>query len=385
MRLSQSCVGAAESAALCRVIEHGYLGMGAESIAFEAALADFLGVPAEHVAAVATGTAALHLACQAVCPRGSAVLVPSLTYVAAFQAITAAGCQPVPCEVLAPTCTLDYHDAAQRLAALRAHKANPPVSAIMPMTYAGNPYELDSLHHFAAQHGLRVLSDAAHAFGSKHKHRLVGSFGDITCFSFDGIKNITCGEGGAVVCSNAQDCQRIRTARQLGVQGDSAARAAGKRILDPEVEEQGWRYHLSNLHAAVGLVQLARLLPELAPKRKALAARYCQNLQDVPHCSLLHCHEQDDIVPHIFALRILTQQPALRDSLRQALAAAGIESGIHYKPCHLLARFGKGTPALPVTEMLYSQLISLPLHPNLSLEDVDQVCTILKTVLLRTH
>ena len=381
MRLSQSCVGAAESAALSRVIAHGYLGMGAESLAFEAALANFLQVPVEHVVAVATGTAALHLACQAVCPRGSAVLVPSLTYVATFQAISAAGCQPVPCEVLPHTCTLDLDDVAQRLEALRQDPHSPPVSALMPMTYAGNPYQLDALHSFATEQGLRLITDAAHAFGCQHQGRLVGSFGDITCFSFDGIKNITCGEGGAVICSNAHDSHRIRTARQLGIEGDSLARAAGKRLLNPEVYEQGWRYHLSNMHAAVGLVQLARLRHEFAPKRKALAARYCHNLCAMPQLALLHSAAHDDIIPHIFALRVLGNKPELRDSLRHTLSLAGIESGLHYKPCHLLAYFGKGIPQLPVTEMLYNELLSLPLHPALELDDVDTVCSLLATAL----
>ena len=196
MRLSRSIVGEAEAEAVRRVIvEDGYLGMGHETCLFEQELAAYLGVAPGQVVTTNTGTAALTLAVDAIAPRDAArkpqILVPSLTFVASFQAIVAAGCEPVACDVLAGTGTIDLGDAARRI--------TPDTLAIMPVHYASNPWHLDEVHAFAREHGLRVIEDAAHAFGCLHHGRKIGSFGDVVCFSFDGIKNITSGEGGCAL------------------------------------------------------------------------------------------------------------------------------------------------------------------------------------------
>ena len=184
MRLSRSIVGEAEAEAVRRVIcEDGYLGMGSEVQRFEKEVAAFLGVPEDRVITANSGTAALHLAVQAATDPGDEVLVPSLTVVASFQAISAARAVPVACDAREDTATLDLNDAARRLTAA--------TRAIMPVHYASNPVDLDNIYAFAQQHGLRVIEDAAHAFGCLYKGRKVGSFGDVACFSFDGIKNIT--------------------------------------------------------------------------------------------------------------------------------------------------------------------------------------------------
>ncbi|MDE5879357.1 MAG: DegT/DnrJ/EryC1/StrS family aminotransferase, partial [Desulfovibrio sp.] len=189
MRLSRSIVGGAEARAVARVIEEdGYLGMGAETRRFEEELAAYLGVAPWQVVSANSGTAALHLAVFAALkgvaepPEAPEVLVPSLTFVASFQAVLAAGCVPVACDVLRETGTLDVADAARRL--------TPRTIAVMPVDYASNPWHLDETYAFAREHGLRVVEDAAHAFGCRHHGRKIGSFGDLVCFSFDGIKNI---------------------------------------------------------------------------------------------------------------------------------------------------------------------------------------------------
>ena len=261
MRLSRSIVGEAEAEAVRRVIvEDGYLGIGAEVKRFEQELASYLGVDPELVCTANTGTSALTLAVDAVAPcrfgegaRGS-ILVPSLTFVASFQACTACGVTPIACEVLPETGTIDLADCEKRL--------KKDTFAIMPVHYASNPWQLDEVYAFAARHGLRVVEDAAHAFGCRHDGRLIGSFGDVACFSFDGIKNITSGEGGLVVCQDRETARIAQDARLLSVEGDTRARFAGERTWDPDVVRQGWRFHMSNIMAAVGRVQLSRLMAE---------------------------------------------------------------------------------------------------------------------------
>ncbi|MCK9376407.1 MAG: DegT/DnrJ/EryC1/StrS family aminotransferase [Syntrophobacterales bacterium] len=364
LRLSKSVVGQAEAEAVSRVIlEDGYLGMGREVAAFEQELQDFLGCSDRQVICVNSGTAALHLAVQAVTRPGDEVLVQSLTFVASFQAIAAAGALPVACEVDPETVTLDLADARRRL--------TPKTRAVMPVHYGSNPGDLDAIYEFANQQDLRVIEDAAHAFGCLHGGRKIGSFGDIVCFSFDGIKNITSGEGGAVVTKDPQVARRIRDARLLGVEKDTEKRYAGQRSWDFEVHHQGYRYHMSNVLAAIGRVQLRRFPGEFGPKRVALAGLYRQLLREAPGVCLLAA-DLREIVPHIQPVRVLAGR---RDALREFLGSQGIETGIHYRPNHLLSFFGGGQVPLPVTEKLYGELLSLPLHPEVTEAEVRWICS----------
>lgn len=367
IRLSKSVIGTEEAEAVSRIIlDDGYLGMGREVQLFEDELAKFLNVGRDKVISVNSGTAALHLAVQGVTSPGDEVLVQSLTYVASFQAITAAGCVPVACDVCPGTVTIDLDDAERKL----THKTK----AIMPVHYASNPGNLDAVYSFAKLHGLRVIEDAAHAFGCTYKEKKIGSFGDIICFSFDGIKNITSGEGGAVITADFEIAGHIRDARLLGVEKDTRKRFTGRRSWDFDVEDQGYRYHMSNIFAAIGRVQLGRFSNEFAPKRVALAQRYRANLADISGICFLDI-KLGPIVPHIQPIRVMN---GLRDELRAYLNGAGIETGIHYKPNHLLTYYGGGKTALPLTERLYDQLLSLPLHPALTIDEVDRICSVIR-------
>lgn len=368
LRLSRSVVGREEAEAVTRIImEEGYLGMGAEVQRLEAEIAAYLGVAAANVSCVNTGTAALHLAVQAAVPQGGEVLVQSVTYVASFQAIRAAGAVPVACEALPASVTIDLDDAARRL--------TPRTRAIMPVHYAGYAGDLDAVYAFADRHGLRVIEDAAHAFGSSHRGRLIGSFGDIVCFSFDGIKNITCGEGGAIVSADPAVNAAVKDARLLGVERDTEKRFAGQRSWNFDVTAQGWRYHMSNIMAAIGRVQLRRLPQEFAPARRRLSALYRELLQDTPGVALLET-DAEGTVPHIMAVRITDGR---RDTLRGLLDDEGLTTGLHYRPNHLHTLFGGASRSLPVSERLEKELLTLPLHPALSEDDVRAVCTRLRT------
>ena len=364
VRLSKSTVGEAELEAVSRVIGRGYLGMGSEVELFERELADFLETE-RPVVCVNTGTAALHLAVQACgIGHGDEVLIPTLTYVSDFQAVSATGATPVACDVKAETGTLDVEDAANRI--------TPRTKAIMPVHYASGPGDLNEVYALARAHGLRVVEDASHAFGSRWKGCPVGATGDILCFSFDGIKNITSGEGGAVVTGDQEVAGRVRDARLLGVEKDTEKRYSGQRSWEFDVTRQGWRYHMSNLFAAVGRTQLRRLAADFAPKRIQLARRYARLLDSVPHVRHLNL-DYGNVVPHIFPILIENGQ---RDRTRRALLEEGIESGIHYKPNHLLSFYGGGKQRLPVAEALYQNLLSLPLHVELTETDQDRIVEI---------
>ncbi len=364
IRLSKSCLGDAEKQAVMGVLDRGFLGMGAEVRPFEEALTEFLGRPA---VCVVNGTAALHLALQA-CDLGQddEVLVPSLTYVASFQAISATGAKPVACDVDNRTMTLDWRDAESRL--------TPHTRAIMPVHYSGGVGDLDGIYAFAQRHNLRVIEDAAHAFGSTHNGKRIGGFGDIACFSFDGIKNITSGEGGCVVTNDQKVLQRVRDARLLGIEKDTEKRYSGQRSWEFDVTSQGWRYHMSNIMAAIGLEQLLHF-GRAAVIRQARAQLYDELLRHHSRIQPLP-RDYDTVVPHIYVVRITGLKD--RKILQAQLLEHGIQTGVHYQPNHYLSLYRDPNAApLPVTEAIYPEIITLPLHSELSEDDVRFIVSLL--------
>lgn len=366
IRLSKSIIGEQETKAVKEVIENiGYLGMGTEVQKFELEIEGYLGLVNRKCVCVNSGTAALHLAIESITKPGDEVLLPSLTYVATYQAVVAAGCIPVSCEVDPETLTIDINDAEKRM--------SPRTKAIITVHIASNPGYLSSLYNFANNNGLRVIEDAAQAFGCVYKGTKVGAQGDIVCFSFDGIKNITSGEGGAIITEDMNVLEKVKDARLLGVSKDTEKRYAGSRSWDFDVTSKGYRYHMSNIFAAIGRVQLKRLDNEFGPKRKMLKQEYIDLLALNSNIILQKSIDEADIIPHIFILRILGGK---RDAIFKVLTEQGIQVGIHYKPNHLLSLF-KSSYNLPITEQIYSEIITLPLHPQVSLDQVNLICTII--------
>lgn len=359
IRLSKSSVGPEEKLALERVIDVGYLGMGEEVRLFEEELGIFLG-GARDVICVSTGTAALHLALASLdIGPDDEVLVPTITYVASFQAVSATGAKPIACDVRLDDAYIDIADAERRLTSR--------TRAIMPVHYASGTRGLEAVYDFARVNDLRVIEDAAHAFGGSYKGQKVGATGDIVCFSFDGIKNITCGEGGAIVTGDPEIARRARDGRLLGVERDSDARFAARRSWTFDVRHQGFRYHMSNLMAAVGRAQL-RKIDGFSRRRRELAARYCRELGALNRINLLDL-DWENIVPHIFVVRVVDGS---RAELIARLAERGIETGFHYQPNHKLSFFGSNT-ALPVAERLADEIVTIPLHAGLTNEEQTSV------------
>lgn len=367
IRLSKSVLGDEEIKAVTEVLKREYLGMGEDVHLFETNLMHFFG---REVTLVNTGTAALHLALEGIgLQKGDEVLVQSLTYVACFQAIRAAGATPIACEVYDNTLTIDLEDAE--------YKLTENTKAIMPVHYAGNVGNLEAIYTFAKKHKLRVIEDASHAFGTTYKNKPIGSFGDICCISMDGIKNITAGEGGMIITSDKEVQKRIKDARLLGVENDTESRFKGTRTWDFDVKYQGWRYHMSNLMAAIGYTQLQKF-PFFKMRRQLLATIYQNELKNI--AKIVDCN-YEEVVPHIFVIRVPAEK---RDLIKNKLAESNIATGIHYKPNHLLSLFqeNQDNKTLKHTELVYRQLITLPLHPELSEEDVLFICSIIKSLIL---
>ena len=357
IRLSKSSLSYLEKQSVMRVLDKEFLGMGDEVHQFERMLSEFFGRPA---ICVANGTTALQLAIQS-CDigPGDEVLVPSLT---SFQAISANGAIPVACDINEMNLGISLVDAEKRL--------TNKTKAIMPVHFAGDASGLDDIYAFAKKHRLRVIEDAAHAFGHLTNHGRVGSNGDIACFSFDGIKNITSGEGGCIVASDENVLERLKDMRLLGVKKDTDMRYGGSRSWEFDVVEQGWRYHMSNIMAAIGIEQLKRF-EVFKLQRQMLVNKYDQLLGAVPGIHL-YKRNYDYVVPHIYVIRI----PGMinRAVLREYLLKEGIQTGIHYQPNHTLSLY-KNTrqDKFEVIDRVYPELLTLPLHVDLSEADVDYI------------
>jgi dTDP-4-amino-4,6-dideoxygalactose transaminase len=342
-----------EAWSAARVIRRGFLGMGLETKAFEEELSDFLGYP---VACTVNGTAAIQLGLQAldVKPQDE-VLVPSLTYLATFQAISALGAIPVACDVIPGSLAIDLNHATELL--------SERTKVILPVHFGGEFRQRETVAAFARKNKLRVLEDAAHAFGSLDDDFSKPKPIDLIAYSFDGIKNITSGEGGCLVGVDPVVLRRVADIRLLGVQGDTSNRYSGKRSWDFDVVEQGWRYHMSDVMAAIGRVQLKRQ-KTLAAKRKRLAGNYDRLLlhSDIETMPV----DYKRSVPHIYP--VLLPERVDRNVIRGSLELLGVQTGVHYKPNHSLS-FYKSSRQLPVTESVYKRIISLPLHPSIRRRD----------------
>jgi dTDP-4-amino-4,6-dideoxygalactose transaminase len=359
MRVSRGCLGEEELVQVKEALDYGYFGQSYKVLEFEDELKKFLG--AEHVIAVNSGTSALHLALDALgIGKRDEVIVPSLTFIGSFQAISATGATPVAVDIYPDTLLLDIGDIRRKI--------TDKTRAIMPVHYAGNPCDMDALMKIAGEHGLRIIEDAAHAFGSYYNGRKIGSFGDIACFSFDSIKNITCGEGGAVVCRQPELAEILRQKRACGMDRKPLTTRTKGRTPFYQVRTQGYRYHMSNINAAIGLAQLKKVR-SFIKRRQEICRRYDQAFGKIP---VIHCLpvNYDVVAPHIYVIRVRNGR---RNDLMEYLKSMKIETGINYVPNHLQPFYASGGVSLPETERAYEEILTLPLHYGLSDDDVDRV------------
>ena len=329
--------------------------MGPETKAFEKNLSKFFN---SGVVCTSSGTSALHIAMEVISSlykdKGkNEVLVPSLTFAGSYQAITAAGLKPISCDVNFATGNICIDDIETKLTKKTA--------AIMPVHYAGDPSGFDKILKIGKKHNIRIVDDAAHAFGSTLNNKKIGSFGDVTCFSFDSIKNISCGEGGAIISTDNAFLQKASDIRTLGIEGDSKRRYLKKRTWFFNIKTQGYRYHMNDINAAVGNSQLKRF-SGFAKKRQSLSRRYDELLSNSSFIEIFS-RDYNQIVPHIYPVKL--KHPKSRKLLQDYLLKNKIQTGLHYVPNHLHTFFKGKSKKLKNVEALYDQLLTLPLHTDL--------------------
>lgn len=361
--VSRPFFGKEELSRISEVLDSRWLGLGATVKEFEDKSAAFLNAP--RFLAVNTGTTALHLALKASgIGNGDEVIIPSLTFVAGPQAIIAAGAKPVFCDVIDETLNIDISDVEKLI--------TKNTKAIMPVHYRGLASDMDGLLAIAKQHDLIVIEDAAHAFGSKYNGREIGSFGHITCFSFDPIKNVTCGEGGGVVFQDSAMHELAIKMRILGIDKDTWARYQNKRSWFYDVTEEGYRYHMPNFCAAIGVVQLGRF-KEMNTKRIEICKRYDNELENLKSIKTfpINYHETAPFMYIVYAED--------RNTFMEFMGQKGIGTGVHYIPSHTFSYFKKCRKSqLKNTEWLAEGITTIPLYYEMKNEDVEHVISCIK-------
>ncbi|RII07989.1 UDP-4-amino-4-deoxy-L-arabinose--oxoglutarate aminotransferase [Streptomyces sp. YIM 130001] len=358
-----------EETALCQALRSGQYGHSELTDTFEHRVARLLGV--EDAVAVASGTAALHLALLAAgAEPGTEVVVPSFTYCATVQAIVATGAHPRFIDVDPDTgCIDDQH-------VLEALTGNTRI--VLPVLYGGRPVDLTAASPVLAARGITVVEDAAHAFGSRHPSRVrVGATGDLTCFSFGPIKNLTCGQGGMIVPRTRTEATTLRRLRGLGVVQSPTRRA---EMTSYTVDGFGMRAQMPSLNAAIGLAQLPHL-HKIETRRRSLWRTYADALRTVDGITLVDV-DIDHALPHLCAVRVDSDR---RDPVFSRLRGRGIAIGTHYPPNHLQPAFRRWHRALPSTEQLGRKILTLPFHPHLTEQDIDHVTTELAHALEATR
>ena len=359
---------AEERAAVQEALDLGWLGMGSYVQQFELAIRELIEAPDRHVAAVSTGHAALHLAFMLIgVGPGDEVITPSFNNIADFQAILATGARPVFCDIDDRTLCIDLEKAAELV--------TPRTKAIVVMDYDCVLADHDAAAEFQKRFGIRVLHDAAHAFGSRYKGRPIGSFSDLAMFSFDPVKTITCVDGGALVVKTKEELEIVQEMRLIGMGQPSSLMYQNQRAWTYDVKRLGFRYHMANMHAAIGLAQIAKM-GRISLTRRDACRYYNERLSDI---AAVRVPETDfaDVTPFLYYIRVPEND---RDELRAYLRGREIDTGIHWQPGHwftLLKDCRHGD--LSVTDQVGKQILSLPLHSNMSRETIDTITTAVRS------
>jgi len=353
--------------ACVEALKMGWLGMGSYVSRFEEALTDFLGLEGKYLACVNTGHSALHLACVlAGVGPGDEVITPSFNCVSDFQAIMTCGADPVLCDVLDDTLCIDVGSAEQML--------TEKTKAVIIMDYATSQCDHERVKAFAAKHHLRVIHDAAHTFGSSYKGRKVGSFSDMTMLSFDPVKTVTALDAGALIVSSEEELHRIHELRILGMGQPPSVMYQNKRAWTFHVNDIGFRYHLLNIHGAMGLSQLSKI-DRIASTRRATCRFFNDHFAEIADIRTPSI-DYDSVVPFIYYLRVPADS---RDDFRLFLGEKGVDTGVHWQPGHhfkLLENCRRSD--LSVSHKAGNEIVTLPLHSDMALDHMEAVVDAVK-------
>jgi perosamine synthetase len=339
------------------VLESGYLVQGDEVDQFESEFADVVG--ADHAIAVSSGTAALHVAYLAALEEGSEVLVPAMSHIATASMVSFAGCEPVFCDIDERRYTMDVESAKEQI--------TDQTTAMTPVHLYGNACNIDALTDFAREHNLTLFWDSSQAHGTTYRGSDIGGFDDVVTYSFYPTKNMTTTEGGMITTNDdeiAEQCRLLRAHWQT------------EKYYHPQL---GLNYRMTDVAGAIGRKQLEKLDDFVATRREhgqALTA----GLEDIEEVTTPWVPEEVGHSYHQYTIQVdFDALSCDRPAFRETLEAEGVGTSVHYpRPLHEQPAFDTDV-TLPVSERLSERVLSLPVYPTLSADDLEQVVAAVET------
>ena len=355
----------ADRQAVDAVLRSDWLTTGPMVKEFERSVTEFTG--ARHGIAVNTGTAALHASVWAAgIGQDDEVIVPAISFVASANCVLYTGGKPVFADISPDTLNLDPDDLERKITS--------KTKAIVAVDFAGHPCDHDAICTIANKHGLKVIQDASHSLGATYHGRKVGTLQDLTTLSFHPVKHITTGEGGMVLTADDTLAKRIRSFRHHGIDLDVQQRAQ-KQSWQYDIVTLGYNYRIPDINCALGVSQMTKLQRWLA-RRSELAAIYTRALGDSPALELPHEREGCVSAWHLYVVKLRLENLAVnRERIFDALRAENIGVNVHYIPIPWMSHYaslGYTRGNWPVAESSYERMLSLPIYPGMTNEDVAE-------------
>lgn len=370
-------VGEDEASAAADVIRSGWLTMGPKTIEFEQNFASYVG--ARHAIGVSSCTAALHLALEAVgLQPGDEVLVPTTTFTATAEVVVYFKAIPVLVDVDPITLCIDPEEARK--------KVTSRTRAILPVHFAGQPCDMDRIQQLAARHSLHVIEDAAHALPASFRGTPVGAISQLTAFSFYATKTLTTGEGGMVTTDDDELAARMKMMRLHGIGRDAWKRYSSEGSWHYEVLNAGFKYNLTDIQSAIGIVQLNKCT-EMCSLRARIARQYTEAFLQCEEIQVPTVLADRESAWHLYVLRLHLDRLTIgRSEVIEELKQRGVGTSVHFIPLHLHPYYRDAyhycPESFPVALREYYRSFSLPIYPGMSLDQVayviEQVSEVIK-------
>ncbi len=363
-------IGHEEIQAVTETLKSGWLTMGPKTIEFENKFKSFIGC--DYAITMNSATACLHLALKAIgLKENDEVIIPTMTFVSTAEVVTYFNAQPVLCDVQADTHNIDPTKIEPLI--------TPKTKAIIPVHFAGNPCEMDTIMTIAKKHSLHVIEDAAHALPATYKNKKIGTLGDITCFSFYATKTLCTGEGGIATTNTPQFAESMTVNRLHGMNKNAWNRYSDKGSWYYEVIDNGCKYNMTDMNAAMGLIQLQKQ-QLFQQKRQEIADKYTEAFKNNSQITPIKITANCQSAWHLYVVKVNQDRSKLIDTLKQH----GISCSVHFIPIHKHPYYKKTynyqDQNYPVANQIFESCLSLPIYPDLTTKEQTHIITTLTSL-----
>jgi dTDP-4-amino-4,6-dideoxygalactose transaminase len=361
-------IGEEEIHSVVETLRSGWLTTGMKTKQFEEEFANWIGAP--HAVAVNSCTAALHLALEAVgVTEGDEVIVPTMTFAATAEVVHYCRALPILVDCKSDTFNIDVEALEQAI--------SPKTKAIIPVHFAGQPCEMDRILAMARSHNIKVIEDAAHALPAKYRGKMIGTLGDITCFSFYATKTMTTGEGGMATTDNSEWAERMRVLSLHGISRDAVNRYTPEGSWYYEICYPGYKYNLTDMASALGIPQLHKC-HDFGKIRHRYAMLYNEGFEGIPEITIPYVADSVEHAWHLYVILLDLERLRIgRNEMIDLLKKQGIGTSVHFIPLHFHPyyrdNYGYLPKDFPVASAVFERIISLPIYPKMTDADVQRV------------